>query len=82
MADFYCPGCNVYFKNCFVNIIKHQDKDVLSRQIFDEQVRLKLPGLAKECEDICQKWGLKNIIENKVPVKEWKRTIQQRIMDV
>ena len=61
----------------FVNIIKHQDKDVLSRQIFDEQVRLKLPGLAKECEDICQKWGLKNIIENEVPVKEWKRTIKK-----
>ena len=42
----------------FLNSIKHQKDSALSKQILQEQIRLQLPGLAKECEDICQRFGL------------------------
>ena len=32
----------------------------LAKAIYDEQIDMKWPGLAKECEDICENVGLKH----------------------
>ena len=61
----------------FINSIKHQDDSVLSKEILQEQIRLQLPGLAKECVEICHRFGLDNITKNEVPVKEWKMKVDR-----
>ena len=63
-------------KLTFLNDLKHHDDSVLAKQLLKEQIRLGLPGLAKECSDICLRLKLENITKNVVPVKEWKRKVK------
>ena len=56
--------------------MKHQRDDVLAKQVLSEQVRLGLPGLAKECEEMCDELGIDNIIKNNVPFGKWKKVVK------
>ena len=50
-------------KLVFINAIKHLDDDCLAKQIYDEQVYNKWPGLAKECSIFCSDLGLPDITQ-------------------
>ena len=49
---------------------------MLSKQILDEQIRLELPGLAKDCSEICQRLEIENIVRNEIPENKWKRKVK------
>ena len=64
-------------KLTFINFLKHQNNDVLSKQVLNEQIRLNLPGLARECEEMCYELGIDNIIKNEVPMVKWKSVVKR-----
>ena len=41
--------------------LQNMDSSVLARQVYEKQVQLGLPGLAKEVKDICEKLSLPDI---------------------
>ena len=45
----------------FVLRLQNMDSSVLARQVYEKQVQLGLPGLAKEVKDICEKLSLPDI---------------------
>ena len=53
-----------YRKLTFANAIKHLSDKSLAKQIWDEQVKNKWPGLAQESVEICKKLDLPNLVEN------------------
>ena len=42
-----------------------------------EQERLQLPGLAKECKEICRELNLPNLMKEDVPCNQWKNMVKK-----
>ena len=53
-----------------VRAIRLQSDGGLARQILEEQVLLRLPGPAREAEDICREVGLDNVCRIDISKKE------------
>ena len=45
----------------FINSLKNLDGDTLAKQVFDQQVKHKWPGLVMECDRLCDILGLPRI---------------------
>ena len=45
----------------FVKRLQNMDSSVLARQVYEKQVQLGLPGLAKEVKNICEGLSLPDI---------------------
>ena len=64
-------------KLVFINAIKHLDDDCLAKQIYDEQVYNKWPGLAKECSIFCSDLGLPDITQMCYSKNVWKGMVKK-----
>ena len=42
-----------------------------------EQDRLELPGLAKECNEICSELNLPNLMQEDIPCNQWKIMVKK-----
>ena len=49
----------------FYKYLQKLDKYSLASQVFEEQTKMKFPGLSKECLEIAEKLGIYNEIQNK-----------------
>ena len=55
--------------------IKEQEDGVLARQILDQQLEMKWPGLSQEVAALCQEVGLANICQEPMDKKTIKEAI-------
>ena len=61
----------------FINAIKHQDSESLAKQVYLEQVAHNWPGLARECQEICEQLKLPNILEENISIPMWKTLVKK-----
>ena len=64
-------------KLTFVNVIKHQSKDSLAKQVLTEQISNKWPGLAEEASEICQHLNILDITKVDVSLSGWKQLVKR-----
>ena len=57
-------------KLSLINHLKNLDDKSLAKQILQEQIKHKWPGLAQECEEMCQELGLQNIVNQSISKTE------------
>ena len=62
-------------KLLLLTAIKEQEDDVLARQILEQQLGMKWPGLSQEVAAICQEVGLPNICQEPVDKKKMNEAI-------
>ena len=66
-------------KLTFVNVLKHKSDESLAKMVWDEQLRNKWPGLAKEAAEICEYLGIEDITELKVSLGSWKQIVKKAV---
>ena len=52
-------------KKMFYKYLQHLKKDTLASQVFEEQIKMKFPGIANECWEIAHKVGIYSELQNK-----------------
>ena len=66
----------MYKKLTFNNAIKHQDRSSIAREVLEEQIRQKWPGLASEAVEMCRHLNIPDITAASVAVPQWKKTVK------
>ena len=69
----------MYKKLTFINAIKHQDSNNIAREVLEEQMRQKWPGLASEAVEMCTHLNIPDITVVSIAVPQWKRTVKSAI---
>ena len=62
-------------KVMLIHHLKNLDQRTLARQVYDQQRRNNWPGLARECQGICERMGLEDVNETECMKKEFKRML-------
>ena len=67
-------------KPLFFHHLASHPEDALAREIFDEQRRLALPGLAQECQDFLVKFGITKVAS--YTSYQWKSLVKSKISEL
>ena len=64
----------------FYKYLQHLNKDSLASLVFEEQIKMKFPGLSKECWEIAHKMGIYFELQNKnISYNEFKAIAKSKI---